>query len=384
LRPGAIAIAGAAESERLGSIPDQSMLALHADAARRALADCGLAPRDVDGLACAGLQPYLPVQVAHQLGIEPRWADGTMLGGCSFLIHLRHAAAALAAGLCDVVLITHGESGRSRLGMGAYAGPGPDSLQGQFELPFGTAGPTTLLTLGALRLMRETGLTREQIAAVVAAQSRWAALNPRAARRTPVTVEEVLAAEVVAWPFTKPMICLVSDGGGALVVTSAERARDLRRAPVYLLGGGEALETPLASQMRDPTRSRAFASAAAAAFESAGIARRDVDHLMLYDAVAHLPLMMLEDLGFLARGEAGPFVAAGNTAPGGSLPVNTNGGGLCYAHTGMYGMFLLQESVRQLRGEAAAQLPGVRTSLAHGIGGMFQAAATVILSNQRP
>ncbi|HXZ85788.1 MAG TPA: thiolase, partial [Myxococcota bacterium] len=209
MKPGRIAIVGAAETARLGTIPDQSMLALHAEAALRALADCGLAPRDVDGLACAGLQPYLPTQVAWSLGIEPRWADATMLGGCSFLIHVRHAAAAIAAGQCSVALITHGESGRSRLGMGAFAGPGPDSLQGQFELPFGTAGPTTLLTLGALRFMRETGTTREQLAAVVAAQGQWAARNPRAARRTPLGVEEVLAAEPIAWPFTRAMVCLV-------------------------------------------------------------------------------------------------------------------------------------------------------------------------------
>lgn len=384
MKPGAVAIAGAAETERLGVIPDQSMLGLHVDAALRALADCGLTPHDVDGIACAGLQPYLPVQVAYALGIEPRWADATMLGGCSFLIHVRHAAAAIAAGQCRVALITHGESGRSRLGMGAFAGPGPDSLQGQFELPFGTAGPTTLLTLGALRLMRETGLTREQLASVVAAQSRWAARVPRAARRTPMSVDEVLAAEVVAWPFTKPMLCLVSDGGGALVLTSAERARDLRRPPVYLLGSGEATETPMVSQMQDLTRSRAFRLAGEQAFAEAGIARGDVDHLMLYDAAAHLPLVMLEDLGFVGRGESGPFVAAGHTAPDGRLPMNTNGGGLCYAHTGMYGMLLLQESVRQLRGEAAAQVPGVRVSLAHGIGGMFQAAATAILSNAPP
>jgi acetyl-CoA acetyltransferase len=384
MRPGAVAIAGAAETERLGEIPDQSMLGLHVDAALRALADCGLTPRDVDGLACAGLQPYLPTQVAHQLGIEPRWADATMLGGCSFLIHVRHAAAAIEAGHCEIALITHGESGRSRLGMGSYAGPGPDSLQGQFELPFGTAGPTTLLTLGALRFLAETGITREHVAAVVVAQSQWAARTPRAARRTPQTVETVLAAEVIAWPFTRPMCCLVSDGGGALVVTAAERARDLARPPVYVLGTGEATGVPMASQLADVTRSRAFARAGAQAFEEAGIGHGELDHLMLYDAVAHLPLMMLEDLGILERGASGPFVAAGHTAPGGRLPVNTNGGGLCYAHTGMYGMFLLQESVRQLRGEAAAQVPGVRTSLAHGIGGMFQAAATVILSNQRP
>ena len=185
MKPATVAIAGAAETARLGAIPDQSMLALHADAALRALEDCGLTPRDVDGLACAGLQPYLPTQVAWSLGIEPRWADATMLGGCSFLIHVRHAAAAIAAGHCSVALITHGESGRSRLGMGAFAGPGADSLQGQFELPFGTAGPTTLLTLGALRFMHETGIDAR------AARERGRRAEPvgraQSARRPPYT-----------------------------------------------------------------------------------------------------------------------------------------------------------------------------------------------------
>jgi acetyl-CoA acetyltransferase len=238
--------------------------------------------------------------------------------------------------------------------------------------------------LNALRFLEDTGNTREQIAAVVSAQSRWAARNPRAGRPKPVSAQDVLGADPVACPFTKPMICLVSDGGGALVLTSAERARDLRRAPVYLLGGGEATEVPMASQLADSASSSAFRRSADQAFAEAGVARSEIDHLMLYDAVAHLPLMMLEDLGFAERGTSGAFVAAGHTAPGGGLPVNTNGGGLCYAHTGMYGMFLVQESVRQLRGEAAAQVEGLRTSLAHGIGGMFHAAATLILSNQTP
>jgi acetyl-CoA acetyltransferase len=301
-----------------------------------------------------------------------------MLGGCSNLLHLCHAVAAITTGQCDVVLITHGESGRSFIG-GAMFRPPPDGWQGQFELPYGTAGPMTLLTLGTLRFLRDRGLDRTTLAEVVVAQRDWAARNPRALRRDPITVDEVLEAPLVAYPFTRPMCCVVTDAGGAVVVTSAERARDLPRPSLHILGTGEANGVAMASQLPDLTSSDAFRRAGAAAFASAGLERSDVDHAMLYDAAAILPLMALEDLGFVPRGDAGAFVAEGHTAIGGSLPVNTNGGGLNYTHSGMYGMYALQESIRQLRGEAPAQVDGVRVSLTHAIGGMFQAAATVIL-----
>jgi acetyl-CoA acetyltransferase len=372
-----VAIVGAAETAEIGTV-NASALALATDAARRALDDCGLRPADVDGIAVSGLLPYLPSFVAHSLGIEARWVDATMLGGCSNLLHLRHAVAAITTGQCEVVLITHGESGRSSIG-GAMFRPPPDGWQGQFELPYGTAGPMTLLTLGTLRFLRDRGLDRTTLAEVVVAQRDWAARNPRALRRDPITVDEVLAAPLVAYPFTRPMCCVVTDAGGAVVVTSAERARDLPRPSLHILGTGEANGVAMASQLPDLTSSDAFRRAGAAAFASAGLERSDVDHAMLYDAAAILPLMALEDLGFVPRGDAGAFVAEGHTAIGGSLPVNTNGGGLNYTHSGMYGMYALQESIRQLRGEAPAQVDGVRVSLTHAIGGMFQAAATVIL-----
>jgi acetyl-CoA acetyltransferase len=216
----------------------------------------------------------------------------------------------------------------------------------------------------------------------VVAQRDWAARNPRALRRDPITVDEVLDAPVIAYPFTRPMCCVTTDAGGAIVVTSAERARDLPRPPVHVLGSGEATGAAMASQMPDLTSSDAFRRAGAAAFADAGVAPADIQHAMLYDATAHLPLMALEDLGLVPRRVSGAFVAAGHTAIGGSLPVNTTGGGLNYTHSGMYGMYALQESIRQLRGEAAAQVEGVTTSLTHAIGGMFQAAATVILSTE--
>ncbi len=373
-----IAIVGAAETTELGVIPDSSQIQLHADAAQNALADCGLRPSDVDGVATAGESP---TGIAHYLGITPRWVDGTAVGGCSFMLHVRHAAAAIRSGLCKTVLVTHGQSGRSRVGAGAF-GASPSSLAGQFESPYGVMGPPTLFTIPALRYMKDFGLTHEQLAMVAVVQREWASRNPRAMHRDPITVDDVLGSRVIAWPFHLLECCLVTDGGGALVLVSAERARDFDTKPVYVLGTGESVETPMVSQMEDFTTSRAFRVAGRAAFAEAGITPRDVDHLMIYDAFAHLPIYGLEDLGFVPRGEAGRFIWDGNTRPGGSLPLNTNGGGLSYTHTGMYGMFALQESVRQLRGIAPAQVPGVRISVAHGVGGMFAASGTVILTNE--
>ena len=378
MRRRAVAVVGAAETTELGVIPHLSQIGLHADAALNALADCGLAPSDIDGVATAGESP---TAIALALGITPTWVDGTAVGGCSFMLHVRHAAAAIEAGLCKTVLITHGQSGRSRVGAGGF-GFAPSSLQGQFEAPYGIAGPPSLFTIPCLRYMKDFGLTHEQLATVAVVQREWASKNPRAMHRDPIGVEDVLASRVIAWPFHLLECCLVTDGGGALVLVSAERARDFREKPVFVLGTGESVETPMVSQMEDFTTSRAFRVSGRMAFAEAGIGPRDVDHLMIYDAFAHLPIYGLEDLGFVPRGEAGRYIWDRNTAPGGELPLNTNGGGLSYTHTGMYGMFALQESVRQLRGRAAAQVPDVHVSVAHGVGGMFAAAGTVILSNE--
>jgi acetyl-CoA acetyltransferase len=379
MKPGSIAIVGAAETTRLGSIPDMSNIQLHADAALNALADCGLTLKDIDGVACAG---EVPTNIAHYLGITPHWIDGTAVGGCSFMIHVRHAAAAISAGLCKTVLITHGEAGKSRIGLNRPPPP-PASLIGQFELPYGTFGPPTMFTIPVLRYMKERGLTHEQLAMVAVIQREWAAMNPRAAFRDKVSVDDVLNSRMIAYPFRLLQCCLVTDGGGALILTSAERAGDFPTKPVYILGTGESAETPMISQMADFTSSRAFRVAGPEAFRAAGIAHKDVDHLMIYDAFAHLPIYGLEDLGFVGRGEAAQFIWERNTAPGGKLPMNTNGGGLSYTHTGMYGMFALQESVRQMRGTAPAQVQGAKISVCHGVGGMFAASGTIIFGNEK-
>ena len=375
-----VAIVGASETTELGRIPNLSQLQLHADAAVNAMADAKIKPSDIDGVATAGASP---TEIVHYLGIEPRWADGTSVGGCSFMLHVRHAVAAIEAGHCNTVLITHGESGRSGVGRGGFfGGGGGASLAGQFEMPYGPNGPTTMFTIGVLRYMKEFGLTHEQLASVAVVQREWAGLNPRAMFRDPITVADVLESRMIAYPFHKLECCLVTDGGGALILTTAERATDFPTNPVYILGTGESVETPMISQMQDLTTSRSFRIAGRDAMQSAGINHDDVDHLMVYDAFAHLPIYGLEDLGFVERGEAGAFIEEGHTRPGGTLPLNTNGGGLSYMHSGMYGMYALQESVRQIRGTAAAQVADAEVTVCLGVGGMFAASGCIVMGSQ--
>jgi acetyl-CoA acetyltransferase len=381
MKPKTVAVVGAAETTEMGRIPDMSVIQLHADAALNALKDAGLKPTDIDGVATAGLSP---TELAYYLGITPTYADGTSVGGCSFMLHVRHAAAAINEGLCNTVLITHGESGRSRVGAGGgfRGGGGNSSLAGQFEQPYGPVGPPSMFTVPALRYLKTYGLTEEDLAWPAVIQREWAGMNPRASMRDPITLDDVLNARMIAWPFTLLMCCLVTDGGGALILTSAERAKDFPTKPIYVVGTGESVETPMVSQMEDFTSSKAFRVSGKKAFAEAGISHADVDHLMIYDAFSHLPLYGLEDLGFCKPGEAGAFIRERNTAPGGKLPLNTNGGGLSYMHSGMYGMYAMQESVRQLRGTAPAQVPGAKISIAHGVGGMFGASGTIVFSNE--
>jgi len=376
-----VAVVGAAETTEMGNIPGLSQIGLHADAALNAMADAGLRPSDIDGIATAG---ETPVSVAHYLGITPTWVDATAIGGCSFMIHVRNAAAAINEGLCRTVLITHGESGKSRIAGSLRPDPIPGSLGAQFEVPFGVVGPPTMFTIPVLRYLKTFGVTQEQLAMVAVIQREWAAKNPRASFKVPITVDDVLNSRMVAYPFRLLMCCLVTDGGGALILTSADRARDFPAKPVYILGTGASVETPMVSQMEDFTTSRAFRVSGKKAFAEAGITSKDVDHLMIYDAFAHLPIYGLEDLGFCKPGEAASFIGERRTAPGGELPVNTNGGGLSYMHSGMYGMYALQESVRQMRGIAPAQVPGAKISVAHGVGGMFAASGTIVFSNEHP
>ena len=380
---GATAIVGAAESDELGKCGDTSNLELHAQAARNALADAGLTRDDVDGLFCAGESP---LDVGEYLQIFPRVLDGTSVGGSSFLMHVAHAASAIATGRCEVALITHGEAGYSgrkggRRGWGRWSDPG--GTRGQFQLPYGHAGAPMDYAIACTRHMHEYGTTHEQLAEIAVATRKWAAMNPKALYRDPLTVDDVLASRWVHYPFHLLDCCLVTDAGGAVVVTSAERARDLPHPVVRVLGVGESMDHGMISQMPSLTSFSAVTSGREA-FAMAGVTRDDIDVCELYDSFTYTVLLTLEDLGFCAKGEGGAFVSGQRTAPGGDFPMNTQGGGLSYTHSGMFGIFTLIEGTRQLRHAYAEDVPGrqvanARIGLCHGTGGNLSSAATVIL-----
>lgn len=375
----AACIVGVDESDELGVLPHKSQLTLHLEAVTNAVRDAGLHLRDVDGIFTAG--QHSPALLGEALGIVPRYVDGTSVGGCSFIIMVEHAVAALHHGLCDVALISHGESGRSGVGVTRAR---DTALSGQYEIPYGFGPAPSWFSLITTRHMHEYGTTLEQWAQVAVSTRAWACLNPRALHRTPLTVDEVLRSRPVVWPFNLLNICLVTDGGGAVVLTRPDRARDCARRPVWVRGTGEATEHVSLTQMRRLTASEATRRSGERAFAMAGVSPRDIDHVMLYDAFTSGPPIMLESLGFAKPGEGVHCFAEGRATPGGSLPINTNGGGLSYTHTGMYGIFPIIEAVRQLRGEGGArQVPGASLSLVNGMGGMLSAAGTLVLSRER-
>src|SRR5881227_1219918 len=374
LQRGGAAIVGAAESD-LGNVTEGlNPIDLMAQGIARAAADAGIKLRDIDGLLCASTQSRTSgLNPSEYLGISPRFIDTTILGGSSFMFHVAHAVAALQLGMCEVAAIAYGSTQRT-------VGRRQASVReiNPFETPYRPFLPPTAYAMAASRHMHEFGTTREQLAAVAVAARGWALLNPAAWEKTPLTIPEVLGARMVSYPFTVRDICLVTDGGGAIVLTTPERARGLKKPPVYVLGCGSAITHANISSMPDLTVTGALESGRQA-YAMAGLGPKDIDVVELYDAFTINPILFLEDLGFCRKGEGGAFVSGGRIAPGGSLPVNTNGGGLSYCHPGMYGLFLLIEAVRQLRGECGArQVKDCEVAIAHGNGGVLSSQATVI------
>jgi acetyl-CoA acetyltransferase len=375
---GKAAIVGAAESD-LGEVgPGFTPLDLMGQATERALADAGLEKEDVDGLFSASVYYQMPTLSAGEyLGIRPRYSDATMLGGSSFVSHLLHATAAIDAGLCEVALIVYASTQLSEGGFRGVSDP-----PNPYETPYRPRYPVSMYALATSRHMHEYGTTREQLAEVAVSARQWAKLNPKAFMRDDLTVKDVLASRMISSPLSLLDCCLVTDGGGALLVTSAERAKDLRKPPVYLLGVGEAHWHRNISQMPDLTVTAA-ADSGRRAYEMAGVGPEDVDVTMLYDAFTINPILFLEDLEFCEKGEGGAFVEGGRIAPGGELPVNTNGGGLSYNHPGMYGLLLLIEAVRQLRRECGErQVEGAEVAIAHGNGGVLSSQVTAVLGTE--
>ncbi len=376
---GKTAIVGVAESDEIGKVPDKPALMLHAEAARSALAEAGLSKDDVDGLFTAGVST---LELGEYLGIEPKVTDNTSVGGSSFVIHVAHAATAIATGRCEVALVTHGESGRSRVGMPRRAND-PDSLRGQFEAPFGLPQPVGAYAMACTRHMHEFGTTHEQLAEIAVATRKWAVLNPKAMMRDPITIDDVLNSRPIAYPFNLLDCCLVTDAGGAYVMTSVERARELKQRPVIVMGVGEGHDHSMISQMPSYT-SFAAKYSGQRAFEMAGVGRDEIDLALIYDSFTYTVLLSLEELGFCKKGEGGDFVSGQRTAPGGEFPMNTNGGGLSYTHSGMYGMFAVIETVRQLRHDYAdqgiRQVKDAELAVVHGTGGVLSSAGTAVLA----
>lgn len=374
---GSAAIVGSAQLDTFKS-PGRSPVGLMSVAVTRALADAGLTLADVDGLFTASSYYAFPtLTLAENLGIHPRHMDSTALGGCSFIAQLGHAAAAIQAGLCDVAVIAYGSTQRSDAGKLVSM-----AESSAYEQPYGLIHPIGAFGMVAQRHMAQYGTTSEQMAQYAVAAREWALLTDDAPYPTPLTVEEVLDSPMIVSPLHKLDCCLVTDGGAAVVLTSAERARDLRPNPVYLLGTGEAINHRNISQMPDLTATEA-ARSSKRALDMAGVTLQEVDTAHVYDAFTISLLVLLEDLGFCEKGEGGAFVEGGRVAPGGQLALNTNGAGLAQVHPGMLGMFLIVEAVQQLRGDAGRrQIPDAKVSLVHGMGLTLAAHATAILSNE--
>jgi len=378
---GAAAIVGVADAVSPTGELDDHGRALEVRVVREALDDAGLTIADVDGLCCSGA----PGGLAEHLGLDLAFVEGTFTGGSSFEVHVEHAAAAIAAGLCEVVVGVYAQTPRSDRRQGRQGGTpfpaGPNPIL-DWEAPHGLAVPVGAYALAASRHMAEFGTTPEQLARIAVDARSWAAANPSARFRDPITVDDVLASPMVASPLHQLDCCLVTDGAGAFVLTSAERANDLARAPAWVLGAATSSRHWMISEMPDLTTT-AGAVSGPAAMALAGIKPSDVDVLLAYDSFTITALLHLEDLGFCAKGEGGAFVEDGHVAPGGTLPMNTNGGGLSYTHPGQYGMFLLVEAVRQLRGDAPGlQVDGATIAVAHGAGGFLSTMSTVVLGSE--
>ena len=371
---GVAAIVGAS----LGGVPmapGRSALEILGEAVHGALADAGLKPSDVDGLFTGSSYHFLAgLSVAEYLGVKPKFCEATMVGGSSYVSHLLTAAMALHTGQCEVALICYGSNQGS--GFGKLKSMAETPL---YEAPYAPRYPISSYALAAARHMHQYGTTREDLAHIAVAARRWAQLNPLAHARDPLSIEQVLAARMVCDPLSVLDCCLVTDGGSALVLVKSERAHDFPKPPVYVLGAAAATWHRQIASMPDLTVTAA-AESGPRAFAMAGLSPKDVDVLELYDAFTINTLLFLEDLGFCAKGEGGAFVRDGRIAPGGVLPVNTNGGGLSCCHPGMYGMFLLIEAVQQLRGEAGArQVRGAEVALCHGNGGVLSSQVTALL-----
>ncbi|MEL6226459.1 MAG: acetyl-CoA acetyltransferase [Pseudomonadota bacterium] len=357
----------------IGMAPGRNAMELMVEAVHGALGDAGIGLSEVDGIfAATAFHSMAGMSLAEHLGVQPKFSDGSNIGGSSFMAHALYAAMALEMGLINVAVIAYGSNQRTAGGFKSISEPMP------FEAVYGPRNPITAYALATSRYMHEFGATKEDLAEVAVAARKWAQLNPEACERGDLTIDDVVSARMISDPLGKLDCCLVTDGAAAIVMTRADRAKDTARAPVYLLGAAMEHHHRMISAMPSLTQTAAAASGPRA-FEMAGYAPSDMDTAQLYDAFTINTILFLEDLGFCAKGEGRDFVKDGRIAPGGALPVNTNGGGLSCVHPGMYGLFVTSEAIRQLRGGCGdRQVDGAKLSVAHGNGGVLSSQVTCV------
>ncbi|MEL6290561.1 MAG: acetyl-CoA acetyltransferase [Pseudomonadota bacterium] len=357
----------------IGMAPGRNAMELMVEAVHGALGDAGIGLSEVDGIfAATAFHSMAGMSLAEHLGVQPKFSDGSNIGGSSFMAHALYAAMALEMGLINVAVIAYGSNQRTAGGFKSISEPMP------FEAVYGPRNPITAYALATSRYMHEFGATKEDLAEVAVAARKWAQLNPEACERGDLTIVDVVNARMISDPLGKLDCCLVTDGAAAIVMTRADRAKDTAKAPVYLLGAAMEHHHRMISAMPSLTQTAAAASGPRA-FEMAGYAPSDMDTAQLYDAFTINTILFLEDFGFCAKGEGRDFVKDGRIAPGGALPVNTNGGGLSCVHPGMYGLFVTSEAIRQLRGGCGdRQVDGTKLSVAHGNGGVLSSQVTCV------
>ncbi|WP_300678109.1 acetyl-CoA acetyltransferase [Nocardioides sp.] len=378
-----VAIVGAAECD-LG-VTNKSILTLQSQAVTRALADAGLTLADVDGIATNGISRFSATHLADYLGVVPTWTESTFAGGSAFEMYLARATQAIQAGQASVVVISYASNQRSAKSRKLGGVHEPWVPEAMFEEPYDILYPLSYYAMAAQAYLHRYGGTREQLAEIAVAARDWALLNPAAFRfgKESLTVDDVLGATMISSPLTTADCCLVTDGGGAVVVTSLERARDLAQVPVEVLGYGERTTNTSFTAVADLAVPGAR-GAVLDAYRRAGISAADVDVAQVYDSFTITAALSVEALGLCGEGEALDFIAEGRIRPGGAFPLNTSGGGLSYCHPGQFGVLLLVEAVRQLRGECGArQVPGAEIAVAHGTGGILSTHATVVLGTDR-
>ena len=389
------AIVGAAEADEIGYLSEpKSNMRLHIEAIKNVTQQTGIPISRIEGIFSAGA----PSQVAEYLGIHPKYIDSTSVGGCSFEMHVHHALAAINSGIIDIALVTHGEMGYSSRftdgkGRGGRGAGDPWDPGTQFTAPYGFSGAPSNYAHAMKRHNYRFGTTPEDFAHISVVTREWAGLNPRAIMHSaethpaggPITVEDVQSSRMIAWPLNLLHVCLVTDHGGAVLITNPEIARSLPTKPVWIAGAGESMSHSNMLEMDDFTATSAAASAASA-YTMAGMGPEDMEMAMIYDSFTVTAGITAEMLGLAPRGEGFTLWKDGHAAPGGKFPINTNGGGLSFNHSGMYGMQLLIEAYRQLSGTAedgVNGLPGKQTNakscVVNGTGGSLSTTGTLVL-----